>query len=66
MQGDCGAGRNIYLFAFVSNHSEKMYLEITLFSFYNNLFYKNIKAEILLNVKNVFKNKPEAEILKKI
>ena len=33
--------------------------------FYNNLFYKNIKAEIW-EILRIFKNKPEAEILKRL
>ena len=33
--------------------------------FYKNIFYKNIEAEIC-ELKEYFKNKPEAEILKRI
>ena len=34
-------------------------------SFYNNLLYKNIEAEIC-EISRMFNNKPEAEILKRI
>ena len=38
----------------------------TLFSFYKNIFYKNIEAEICEILNEHFKNKAEAEILKRI
>ena len=38
----------------------------TLFSFYKNIFYKNIEDEICEILRRIFKNKPEAEILKRI
>ena len=37
----------------------------TLFFFYKNMFYKNIEAEIC-DILRIFKNKAEAEILKRI
>ena len=41
------------------------YKRITLFFFYKNIFYKNIEAEIC-EILRCFKNKAEAEILKRI
>ena len=38
----------------------------TLFLFYKNIFYKNIEAEICEILRIYFKNKPEAEIVKRI
>ena len=46
-------------------HAASMSSTSTLCSFYKNLFCKNIEAEICEILKNV-KNKPEAEILKRI
>ena len=40
-------------------------LRYTLFSFHKNVFYKNIEAEIY-EILRIFKNKAEAEILKRI